>query len=79
MMHSDTLGGHHGEEPQFGIGEIFVGNLDDALAPHLAALEVISHHDRAGKVFEMQEVNHLEEFVAGDMVDDRAVLNGGHE
>ena len=68
----------HGKLVEFGIREEFVGNLDNTLVTHFSTLEIIADHDGGRDVFQMQETHHFKKFVGRYMVDDRAILDGGH-
>ena len=73
------IGRNDGEAVQFGIAEKLVADLDDALAPHLVAFQIETHHDgRRFDFFQMQEAHHFKKFGAGYVVDDGAVFNGRH-
>ena len=63
-------------ERRLGIGDI--GNLDDALLAHQGAVEVEANGDTAREALDVEQVDNLEQSVAGNVVDDRAVAQGSH-
>lgn len=56
------VGCHDAEQVQFGIGEIFVTDFDDAFMPHLSAFEIIAYHDGGlSDVLEMKKTYDFKE------------------
>ena len=62
----------------FIIGEELVGYLDDALMPHLLALQVVTDGDSRTLPFEVEQTDDLKELSGWYVVDDCTVLEGSH-
>ena len=73
------VGTDDGQLVQLLVAEVFVGNLDDALATHVLALEIVADGDGGGDVLQVQQADDLKKLVGWYVVDDGAVLNGGYE
>ena len=70
------VGRDDAESADFLVGEVAVGNLDDAFAPEGDGIEVGTDGDSARVVVEVEDLDDLERYVGRDMVDDGAVLDG---
>ena len=56
------VGCHDAEQVQFGIGEKFVTDFDDAFMPHLSAFEIVAYHDGGlSDVLEMKKTYDFKE------------------
>ena len=62
----------------FVVGEELVSNLDDALVPHLLALEVVADGDGGMHMLKVKQADDLKELGRRYVVDDCAVLEGSH-
>ena len=58
--------------------EVLVGGFDEALGAVFLALHVGAEIHRGADSIQAQDLDDLEHFVGGDMVDDGAILNGGN-
>ena len=61
----------------FGL-EVLVGHLDEALGAVFLALHVGAEIPGVADFLQAQDLDDLEHFVGGDMIDDGAILNGGN-
>ena len=66
---------HHGEAVDFFIGEILVGNLDDALLANLLGWQVVADGDRILHLLQLEEVYYLIGLFGWYMVDYGTVLD----
>ena len=70
---------HHRELVQFRLGEKAVGDLHNALARHDVAMQIVADEHRVViQLLDVEQANHGKELFRGNMVDDRAVFDGGH-
>jgi len=72
-------GGGRGDESDFVHvlgGEIFVGDFDEAFLAVFLALHVGAEIHGGADFLQAQDLDDLEHFVGGDMVDDGAILDG---
>jgi hypothetical protein len=60
------------------LGEVLVFDFDDAFATEFATLEVVADEHLVFVFFKTEDVYDLINQFGGDMVDDGAVLDGGH-
>ena len=58
--------------------EVFVGDFDEALGAVFLALHVGAEIHWGADFLQAQDLDDLEDFVGGDMVDDSAILDGGY-
>ena len=58
--------------------KVFVGSLDEAFGAVFFALHVGAEIHGSFDFLQAQNLDDLEHFVGGDMVDDGAILNGAH-
>ena len=61
----------------FGL-KVFVGDFDEALGAVFLALHVGAEIHGGADALQAQDLDDLEDFVGGDMVDDGAILNGAY-
>ena len=66
---------HHGEAVDFFIGEILVGNLDDALLANLLGWQVVADGNRSVHLLQLEEVYYLIGLFGWYMVDYGTVLD----
>jgi len=72
------VGGDDGDAVECLFGDVDVGNLDDAFSLHAATVEVVTDSDAVLHFIESQQVDHLEQRVARNMVYHDAVAQSGH-
>ena len=72
------FGGDDRELADLFIGEILVGYFDDAFFADLARGQIVSDGHLHVEVVEIEQANHLIGLVCGDVVNDGAILDGGH-
>ena len=66
---------HYGESVDFLIGEILVGNLDDALLANLLGWQVVADGNRSLHLLQLEEVHYLIGLFGWYMVDYGTVLD----
>ncbi len=60
---------HHGEAVDFLIGEILVGNLDDALLANLLGWQVVADGNRSVHLLQLEQIHYLIGLFGWYMVD----------
>ena len=70
----------HDREPiEFSRRKEAIGDFDNALSLHQMAVQVVADKHRVVVQFlNVEQANHGKQLFRGDMVDDRAVFDGGH-
>jgi len=58
--------------------EVGIAYLDNSLFAIFLAIEVIAKKNLVFIIFEVQDVQYLENIVGGNMIDNRAVFDGGY-
>ena len=67
--------GYNGEAVDFLIGEILVGNLDDALLANLLGRKVVADGNRSIHLLQLEQIHYLIGFLGWYMVDYGTVLD----
>lgn len=75
----DGCRGDEGDAVEHGLGELGVGNLDDAFCgAEFAALEIVADSHMAVKILDAEKSDSFEEHRRRDAVDYSAVTQGGY-